>query len=113
MDTPVAHVDLCATLVDCASVEVPSNFRGHSLLPLMHGKSKNHAEFAYSECHSTGNCTGSFMIRKGDWKYIHFTWYDDLLFNLAKDTGEFDNLIQDQETVEIQGLHVDFENHHY
>ncbi len=33
------------------------------------------------------------MIRKGDWKYIHFTWYDGLLFNISEDPGEFNNLI--------------------
>ncbi len=25
------------------------------------------------------------MVRKGPWKYIHFTWHDDLLFNLDND----------------------------
>jgi hypothetical protein len=32
------------------------------------------------------------MIRKGDWKYIHFSWYGNLLFNIKSDPGEFNNL---------------------
>lgn len=28
------------------------------------------------------------MPSKGPWKYIHFTWYDDLLFNLDEDPSE-------------------------
>lgn len=102
VNTPVAHVDLCATILDIADVDIPSTLRGHSLLPLMFGKSEQHPGFAYSECHSEGNCTGSFMIRKGDWKYIHFTWYDDLLFNVAEDPGELNNLIDDPKTKGIQ-----------
>ena len=42
------------------------------------------------------------MIRKGDWKYIHFTYYDDLLFNVADDPGEFINLAGKPETADIQ-----------
>ena len=95
VDTPVGHVDLVATLLDTGGVERPSELRGHSLLPLVEGKPGGHPGFAYSESHSEGNCTGSFMIRKGDWKYLHFTWYDDLLFNLAEDPGEFHNRIDD------------------
>jgi len=93
VETPVAHADLAVTLLDVAGVEVPGSLRGRSLLPLMEGRKGDHPGFAFSECHSYGTCTGSFMIRKDNWKYIHFTWFDDLLFNLADDPGEFHNLI--------------------
>ncbi len=95
VETPVAHVDLVATLLELGGVTDAPGLRGHSLLPLMRGERGAHPGFAYSESHSEGNCTGSFMIRKGDWKYLHFTWYDDLLFNLAEDPGEMRNRIGD------------------
>jgi choline-sulfatase len=95
VDTPVAHVDLVKTMLEMAGAETPPSLRGQTLLPLVFGKSGDHPLFAYSECHCEGNCTGSFMIRKGDWKYLHFSWYEGLLFNLAEDPGEFNDLSND------------------
>ena len=98
---PVGHVDVVETLLEWANIERPPELRGYSLAPLLKGKSGDHPGFAFSETHSEGNCTGSFMIRKGDWKYIHFTWYDDLLFNVKEDPNEFNNRINDQSASEI------------
>lgn len=85
VDTAVAHVDLIATLLEAAGAPAAPELRGHSLLG-------THPGFAFSESHSEGNCTGSFMIRQGDWKYIYFTGDEPLLFNLKDDPGEFQNL---------------------
>ena len=101
IDTPVAHVDLIATMLDLAGQDRPTELRGHSLLTMLNGDPGDHPGFAYTENHSQGNCTGSFMIRKGDWKYIHFTWYDNLLFNLKEDPDEFDNRIDDLDVQNI------------
>jgi len=95
IDTPVAHVDLVTTLLDLSGTQIPPELRGHSLLPLIDNSPTDHPGWTYTESHSEGNCTGSFLIRKGDWKYMHFTWYDDLLFNLSEDPGEFTNRIND------------------
>ncbi len=102
VSTPVGHVDLAATLLEWAGINPPRDLRGHSLAPLMNGQQGDHPGFVFCETHSEGNATGSFMIRKGDWKYIHFTWYDDLLFNLKDDPNEFTNRINDPTTNEIQ-----------
>ncbi|MFB6173800.1 MAG: hypothetical protein ABEI39_04080, partial [Halobacteriales archaeon] len=61
-----------------------------------------HPGYAYAENHSEGNCTGSFMIRKGDWKYVHVTWYDDLLFDLSEDPNEFENRIDDPAAADVR-----------
>jgi len=95
IDTPVGHVDLVASILEWAGIDKPKEIRGHSITPLMHGKSGDHPGFAFSETHSEGNCTGSFMVRKGDWKYIHYSYYDDLLFNIKEDPNEFTNRIDD------------------
>jgi choline-sulfatase len=95
VDTPVGLVDLAQTFMELAGARPPAGLRGHSLVPLLHGATGDHPGFAYSESHSEGNCTGSFMIRKGDWKYLHFTWYDDLLFNVREDPQELTNRIKD------------------
>jgi choline-sulfatase len=93
IETPVSHVDLVATLLDFAGLTKPSGLRGSSLLPMIGGKQFSHSKFVYGESNSEGNCTGSFMIRKGKWKYIYFSWYGDgQLFDLEDDPGEMNNL---------------------
>lgn len=92
VDTPVSHVDLVATLLDAAGVEKPRGLRGHSVLPLARGEQGSHPGFAYSESHSDGQPTGSFLIRKGKWKYIYFTGDSPLLYDIEKDPGEYHDL---------------------
>src|SRR5262249_43143054 len=75
----------------------PEGLRGHSLVPLIERRSSAHPDFAYSECHAEGTCSGSFIIRRGPWKYIHYSYYDDLLFNLDEDPGEYRDVIRSRE----------------
>lgn len=102
IETPVQHVDLVQTFLEWADAEPPDPQRGNSLIPLIEGRGNVHPGYAYAENHSEGNCTGSFMIRKGDWKYIHVSWYDDLLFNLSEDPNELENRINDPDTADVQ-----------
>ncbi|HEU0141143.1 MAG TPA: sulfatase-like hydrolase/transferase [Bryobacteraceae bacterium] len=102
VETPVSHVDLVATMLDLAGASVASGLRGHSLIPAARGENGSHPGFAYSESHSEGNCTGSFLIRKGDWKYVYFTGGEPLLFNLKEDPGEFRNLAADTKSAGIR-----------
>ncbi len=96
VESPVGHVDLIATLLELAGAETGCGLRGHSLLD---GK---HPGFAYSESHSEGNGTGSFAIRKGQWKYIYFTGDEPLLFDLQQDPGEFTNLAKEPGYAEVR-----------
>jgi choline-sulfatase len=100
---PVSHVDMVPTILDIAGVPRPQTLRGHSLLPLIHGQAGAKPGFAFSESHSTGNITGSFMIRKGDWKYIYFTGDKPLLFNLKEDPSELHNLAEQPEMTGLIG----------
>ena len=71
------------------------------MLSLLDDEPGDHPGWTYTESHSEGNCTGSFAIRKGDWKYIHFQWYHGLLYNLKEDPGEFVNRIDDPTCAEV------------
>jgi len=103
IDAPVSHVDLAATLLDLAGVQRPATFRGTSLLPLIAGTPNAGPAHVYAESHMEGNCTGSCMIRRGDWKYIYFSYYSgNLLFNLREDPGEMNNLAGKPETASIE-----------
>lgn len=96
VDTPAMHADAVSTLLEAAGASRPRELRGHSLL------TGGHPGFAYSESHSEGNCTGSFLIRKGDWKYLYFSGDHPLLFNLKDDPGEFRNLAGRKETAAVE-----------
>jgi choline-sulfatase len=102
VETAVSHVDMVATILDIAGAPPARKLRGHSLRPLAHGQAGSHPGFAYSESHSEGNCTGSFLIRKGDWKYLYFAGGEPLLFNLKNDPGEFRNLAGKPETAAVE-----------
>ncbi len=102
VDTPVAHVDMVATMLELAGVERDPKLRGHSLAALARGDAGAHPGIAYSESHSEGNCSGSFMIRQNHWKYIYVTGYEPILFDLSSDPGEQHNLAGRAETAAIQ-----------
>ncbi len=102
VETAVSHTDLVATMVEMAGARATAPLRGQSLIPLARGQAGSHPGFAYCESHSEGNCTGSFAIRKGDWKYIYFTGDEPLLFNLKDDPGEFVNLAGKPATAPVQ-----------
>lgn len=91
IDTPVSHVDLVATMIEWAGMPTPAELRGTSLSPLIDGRSGTGPAFVYAESHSEGNPTGSCMVRKGPWKLIHFSYYEDYLFNLEEDPEEKHN----------------------
>ena len=64
-----------------------SEIKGHSLIPLMRGDASAHPGWAYLRAtrrHRDG------IVHDPAWavEYLHFTWYEDLLFNLDEDPGE-------------------------
>jgi choline-sulfatase len=102
VETAVSHADLVATMIAMGRAKATAPLRGHSLVPLARGEPSGHPGFAFSESHSEGNVTGSFMIRKGDWKYLYFTGSEPLLFNLRDDPGEFHSVAGKPEAASIQ-----------
>ncbi len=42
----------------------------------------------FSEYHDGGSKTGTFMVRWGDWKYVHYVGHPPQLFDLASDPQE-------------------------
>ena len=94
---PTGHIDLITTMMEWAGLGQIKELRGTSLTPLLKGETSGGPQWAYSESHSDGNTAGSFMIRAGDWKLLHFTWYGDCLFNLKDDPDEYHNLIHSPE----------------
>lgn len=95
-DTPVIGIDFYPTILDYA--ELPANKKqgvdGVSIAPLVDGKDIAPRSLFWHYPHY-GNQGGepSSVIRKGDWKLIHY--YEDgrdELYNLAMDISEYETL---------------------
>ncbi|MDC0738306.1 sulfatase-like hydrolase/transferase [Cognatishimia sp. SS12] len=56
--------------------------------------SENDAE-VISEYHATGSKSACYMLRWGQWKYVHYALYEPQLFDLKNDPEELTDLAQD------------------
>ncbi len=99
----VSIVDLLPTLLDVAGVDddkmLPVD--GKSVLPLVDGE-RDPERAVFSEFHCEGVTTTCFMVKQGDYKYIHVSGYDPQLYNLEIDPGEWNNLAGQPEFQEIE-----------
>jgi choline-sulfatase len=86
---PVSLVDGFPTILDCVGASPAAEDRdlpGRSLFEAMRGTGPQHTVF--SEYHAVGAVTGAFMIRKGQFKYVHYVGMNPQLFDLASDPWE-------------------------
>lgn len=88
-DKPVIQLDLNATTLAAAGVEVEKNWKidGVNLLPFLDGKNTDAPHEALYW--RFGN---QMAIRKGDYKLVQYDATGRKLYNLAKDIGESDDL---------------------
>lgn len=100
--SPVSLVDLMPTLLEFVDfpVEEVAPIDGRSVLPLL--KEEDPDRIAFSELHSEGVNMTCFMVRQGDYKYIHVTGYEPQLYNVKEDPGEWKNLAGQPELVDLQ-----------
>lgn len=94
VDTPVTGADLFPTLLELAGIENPVRVDGKSLVPLLKKKGFEERSLFWHYPHY-GNQGGdpSAIIRKGDWKLIHY--FEDgknELYHLGRDMGETNNV---------------------
>ena len=87
--TPVDLHDVQASLFAATKSERPKNWAGTPLQSLQHEMPDR---VLFSEYHGHGVRASGYMIRKGDWKLIWCAEAPHLLFNLAEDPEELDNL---------------------
>ncbi len=87
--TPVDLLDLQATLFAVNRVRMPDERLGADLRGI--SRSDKHRTL-FTEYHGHGTRASSFMLRQGDWKYVHHVGAPAQLFNVVSDPDELTNL---------------------
>lgn len=91
--TPVSHVDAFPTIIEAAGesfAELRDDHPGVSLADIAHGVVPTRT--VLSEYHGMGSRTGAYMIRVGQYKYVHYAAYQPQLFDLLTDPEELNDL---------------------
>lgn len=91
-DTPVSLLDVSAS--------IPSHFGldftcAGTPLPEIAESPDDLDRVILSEYHAAGSVSGGFMLRKGQWKLIHYIDFQPELFDLQSDPQETTNLADD------------------
>ena len=101
--TAVSLVDIYPTVVEsvCGALDAREHaLPGDSLITLARERPADRVVF--SELHDDGSMTGEFMVRRGDWKLVHYVGYPPQLFDLAADPFEAHDLAGRPEAAEVQ-----------
>lgn len=94
VSTGTTLLDLAATVVDVTGVqhdELSQALPGQSLREIASSDNDPNRTI-FSEYHDGGSSTGTFMVRWGDWKYIHYVGHPPQLFDMSADPHELVNL---------------------
>jgi choline-sulfatase len=92
--TPVALVDAYPTVLDAVGIAPSAQDRalpGRSLLRIA-TEADDADRQVFAEYHASCAPTGLMMLRRGRYKYIHYTGYGDQLFDLEADPEEIEDL---------------------
>lgn len=95
VDRNVSLVDLMPTLLalaDDGRVDVATPIEGADMTGLMTGGAGDWSDRVVSEYYDMGVCAPCRMVREGNYKYIYTHGHPALLFDLASDPTEMNNL---------------------
>jgi len=100
--TPVSLVDVHPTVINWTAAEEPdaAELPGRCLFEIAN-EADDPDRVAFSEYHASKSPSGSFMIRKGRYKYIYYVGFEAELFDLESDPDEEHNLVADPLYVDV------------
>lgn len=93
VSTPVSLIDLFPTFAEMASVPVPDDLPGVSLMPSVVGTKELPDRTIFCEYHGEGVHAPCFMCVRGHYKYIYVHGHEERLYDLEDDPDEFRNLL--------------------
>ena len=94
VSTPVSLIDMHPTILRGAGVAAhpdDADLPGQSLFAIADGVDDPERS-VLAQYHGAGSISGAFMLRRGRYKYIHYTGYPPELFDLEDDPEELHNL---------------------
>ena len=94
--TAVNQLDLQASMFATTGADRPDDWAGE---PLQELGSNDPDRATFSEYHGHGVRGSAFMVRKGQWKYVHNSEAPDQLYNIDADRDELNNLAESEPDV--------------
>jgi choline-sulfatase len=92
---PVSLIDMFPTLVEGVGLKPDPKDKDLPGKSLLHEKAIDAHRVVLSEYHAACSATAAFMVRWDDWKYVHYVGMPPMLFNLANDPDERNDLGRD------------------
>ncbi|HZT33816.1 MAG TPA: sulfatase-like hydrolase/transferase [Bryobacteraceae bacterium] len=89
--TPVSLVQVLPTLAELCGLPAPAGLDGESLVPDLRQPGLRRQTTVYAE-YNLQTPRAKYMIRRGDFKYCHYTSDTPELYNLSEDPQEMRNL---------------------
>ena len=101
--TPVSLVDIYPTVVEAAggSLDARENMLPGTDLRIV-AQNPPESRTVFSEYHAAGSTSAGYMVRRGDWKLVHYVGHTPQLFDLGADPRETRDLAGREETSAIQ-----------
>ena len=95
-DVPVTLADAFPTILQCVGAIAHADdagLPGQSLLDIANGRARERV--ILSEYHAAAAIAATYMIRHGNYKYVHYVGMPPMLFDLASDPEELRDLGRD------------------
>ena len=98
IDDMALNIDVPATILDLAGIQIPQTYHGKSLFPVVSGKEKslNRDTILIEHLWEFENIPPSEGVRTADWKYMRYIndKSSEELYNLKDDPKEINNLVK-------------------
>jgi arylsulfatase A-like enzyme len=86
----VQSIDIMPTILECLGMNVPDSVDGRSFLGIVTGEQSSVNEFVFAQFRS------NYAVRSTKWKFIRRASLSEELYDLGRDPGETQNVVDEQ-----------------